>query len=397
MGYLVERNGRLYAVVYDGTDPLTGRERRSWRAAGSERAEAESMLARLEADQRRLRTIESSARGLTVGAFLYNSWLPAKKLEIRATTFSRYEWMIDHYVLPHLGTMLLRRLRADHLEALYTDLVTGDPAAGRKPLAPKTVHNLHTMLRAALKMAVRRRLLTVNVADAAVAPRYRSVTPPMRSWTATQLAMFLDAARNREIFPAFRVSAFTGMRRGEVLGLRWGAVDLPRKRLTVTANVQLLDGKITLQAPKTRTSRRTLDLDTTTVEILATWRETQRQNYRQVGDDDWVFTGARRGTPFHPDLYSQTFDRTVARLDIPRIRLHDLRHTHATLLLKDGVPLKVVSERLGHSSPAFTMTTYQHVLPGMGAHAAAQFAELIDSEPADTPGAETAEDWPESA
>jgi integrase len=105
--------------------------------------------------------------------------------------------------------------------------------------------------------------------------------------------------------------------------------------------------------------------------ILAAWRETQRANHWRVGDDDWVFTGARRGTPLHPDLCSQTFDRHVGRLDIPRIRLHDLRHTHATLLLKDDVLLKVVSERIGHSSPAFTMATNQHVLPGMGAHAAA--------------------------
>lgn len=380
MGYVVERNGRLYAVVYAGVDPITGKDRRSWRAAGTIRSEAEAMVERLDEDNRLLRAVETSARGLTLGAFLQNSWLPAKKIEIRPTTFARYEWMVNHYVIPHLGSILLRQLRAHHLEAFYATLLaksTNPP----KPLAPKTVHNVHVMIRSALRMAVRRSLLTVNVGDAAVAPRYRPVTPPMRSWTADQLAVFMAAVQNKRMFPAYRVSATTGMRRGEVLGLKWGSIDLKHQRLSITANVQLLGTKIIVQSPKTRTSRRMIEIDPATVEILDAWRSEQERRSVTVGDDDWVFT-SRDGGPFNPDLYSQIFDRLVGGLDIPRIRLHDLRHTHATLLLKNGTPLKVVSERLGHSSPAFTMATYQHVLPGMGAHAAARFAELID--PVDT-------------
>ena len=113
MGYVVERNGRLYAVVYAGVDPITGKDRRTWRAAGTIRSEAEAMVERLVEDNRMLRTVETSARGLTVGAYLQNSWLPAKKLEVRPTTLARYEWMINHYVIPHLGTILLRHLLAD--------------------------------------------------------------------------------------------------------------------------------------------------------------------------------------------------------------------------------------------------------------------------------------------
>lgn len=119
MGYVVERNGRLYAVVYSGVDPITGKDRRSWRAAGTIRSEAVAMVERLDEDNRLLRAVETSARGLTLGAYLTNSWLPAKKIEIRPTTFARYEWMVNHYVIPHLGAILLRQLRAHHLEAFY--------------------------------------------------------------------------------------------------------------------------------------------------------------------------------------------------------------------------------------------------------------------------------------
>ena len=137
------------------------------------------MVERLVEDNRMLRTVETSARGLTVGAYLQNSWLPAKKLEVRPTTLARYEWMVNHYVIPHLGAILLRQLRAHHLEAFYANLLAKS-AERPKPLAAKTVHNVHVMIRSALRMAVRRSLLTVNVGDAAVAPRYRPVTPPMR-------------------------------------------------------------------------------------------------------------------------------------------------------------------------------------------------------------------------
>ncbi len=380
MGHVVQRGERFYAVVYDGIDPFTGKERRSWHAAGSDRADADAMVERLDEERRLLRDTEPSSRGLTFAMFLINWWLPAKKLELRATTFFRYEWMVDHYVTARVGGILLRRLRADHLEQLYTELLEL-PGRNGTGLSPKTVHNVHVMLRSALRMAVRRKLLSVNVADAAVAPKYRASMPPMRSWTVDQLVTFLDAVETKRMYPAYRVSAMTGMRRGEVLGLRWSAIDFAKKRLVVENTVQLLHGTIIEQPPKTRSSRRSVDLDDDTLEILAQWRASlEERGTEWVRPTDWVFPGGR-DKPFNPDLYSQIFDRLVARLELPKIRLHDLRHTHASLLIKDGEPVKVVSERLGHANPAFTMTTYQHVMPGMGANAARRFAKLVSPSP----------------
>jgi integrase len=313
---------------------------------------------------------------MTVASYLQGEWLPAKRMTIRPTTAQRYAWIIDHYIAPTLGTVPLRQLRADHLEDLYGELLAPRERGGRS-LAPKTVASVDSILRSSLEDARRKRLVSVSPADIAYAPRPRAMSrPPMRSWTAAQLATFLDAASTHRLAPALHLAAMTGMRRGEVLGLRWSDIDPDTRRLFVNRALHLVGTRPVESALKTRHSRRSIDLDDRTVAALRAWRIRQIEAQTPVESDDWVFT-ARRGGPVNPDLFTQTFARLVARTGLPRIRLHDLRHTHATLLPKAGVPLKVVSERLGHASPAFTMVTHQHVLPGMQADAARCFAELV--------------------
>ncbi len=169
------------------------------------------------------------------------------------------------------------------------------------------------------------------------------------------------------------------MRRGELAGLPWRNVDLDAARLTVNQQVTSVQYETKVDDLKTPTSRRSVDLDERTVVLLR--RHRRRQLEQQMasgrrGEDEFVFAKVD-GSFIHPDLISQTFERTVSQLDVTRIRLHDLRHTHATILLQEGVPVKVVSERLGHSSPAFPMTVYQHVMPGMQAEAAATFGNAV--------------------
>ncbi|MGQ0826013.1 MAG: tyrosine-type recombinase/integrase [Actinomycetota bacterium] len=376
MGYVVERAGHFYAVCYDGVDPITGRERRRWHAAGTARSDAEAVAAILTSERSALAGTGSSASATTLVVYLRRSWLPAKRMTVKATTWQRYAWMIEHYVAPTIGAVPLRGLRADHLERLYEQLLAPKEHGGRA-LASKTVLGVHSVIRSALAAACRQRLVTINVADMAHAPKVRAITrPPMRSWTADQLASFLVAAANQRLFPALYLAAMTGMRRGEVLGLRWCDVDLDARRLFVNRALHLVGTRPIESAVKTGHSRRSIDLDETTVSALHEWKSRQHDAPAPAGPDDWVFS-ARGGGPVNPDLLTQTFDRIVARSGLTRIRLHDLRHTHASLLLKAGVPLKVVSERLGHASPAFTMVTYQHVLPGMQADAARCFAELV--------------------
>ncbi len=202
----------------------------------------------------------------------------------------------------------------------------------------------------------------------------------MRVWDAEQLRQFLDGIRDHRLHPAYYLAANTGMHRGEVLGLRWRDVDLDTRRLSVHQAVISVAYALQVADVKTGTSRRTIDLDPRTIAVLRSWRKHQLEERLALGgqhEDHGLVFARPEGTPIHPDLSSKTFDRLVNRSGLPVIRLHDLRHSHASLLLKSRVPVKVVSERLGHATPAFTMTVYQHVLPGMQAEAATTFADLL--------------------
>jgi len=369
-GYVAQRRNRFYAVIYEGIDPITGRERRRWHPAGTDRVEAEELATALAAahgqrqDGRRL--------GPTFGVYLTMKWLPAKQLTLRPSTWDGYRRLIELHVLPHLGRVPLRHLRAEHLDRLYAILLERGRSDGRGGLDTKTVHEVHIVLRRALRDAERRGSIVRNPAELAHAPKRRPLTSSeFRAWNADQLGSFLALAQTSTHFTALWLAANTGMRRGEVLGLRWSDVDLESARLSVNRSLISVAYELHESRGKTRTARRTIDLDERTVGVLGSIRKTGSE------EDSYVFCH-EDGSPIHPQVLSDAFKRLVSQSGLPRIRLHDLRHTHATLLLKAGVPIKVVSERLGHSTPGFTMATYQHVLPGMQAEAARTFAVLLN-------------------
>jgi integrase len=238
---------------------------------------------------------------------------------------------------------------------------------------------IHPIIRGALNDAVREGTVTPNVAFVAHAPKLRAIPKvEQQAWTAQQLQGFLRTAAGHRLFPALWLISTTGMRRSELLGLQWQDVDLDAATLSVNRGLVSVGYETHESRGKTSNSRRAIDLDATTVRVLSTWRDCQRTEQAVVGikPTSWVFTNAA-GKPIHPHSISQTFERIVERVEVPRIRLHDLRHTHATIALKVRVPIKVISERLGHENPAFTMKQYAHVMPGMQAEAAAEIARLI--------------------
>ena len=291
-------------------------------------------------------------------------------------------------MLPALGARPLDRLTAGDIDLFYATLLT----RGRKNntgqtagLAAKTVHNIHVMLNKALADAHRKGTVVRNVVALADAPSLKTgKRDDLKAWDAAQLSTFLDAISAHRLHPAFHLSSHTGMRRGEILGLRWGDLDLEAGRLSVRRALVSVAYEVELSDVKTGSGRRTIDIDDGTVDVLNAWRIERAEENRGIwpADQEMVFTKPD-GSWVHPDFFSQVFDRNVVKLDVPTISLHDLRHTHATLLLKAGVPVKVVSERLGHSNVAFTMNVYQHVLPGMQAEAAEIFAELLTRRVAD--------------
>jgi integrase len=207
----------------------------------------------------------------------------------------------------------------------------------------------------------------------------------MTVWTAEQLRAFLDLLRGDKLETAILLGAMTGMRRGEVLGLRWRDVDLDTGRLVVRQTLSAPRNVDTGQhvpvygAPKTKKGQRVITLDAQTVAALRAYRKAQlaeRMRYGVRVDHDLVFTEPD-GSPIHPDRFRKRFEIRVRRSELPLIRFHDLRHTYATLALQAGMPAKVVSERLGHASIGITLDTYSHVLPAMDEQAAEQVAALI--------------------
>ena len=373
MTYIVERKTRFYVVAYDGLDPLTGRERRRWIPVGHDRNEAETVVARL--DSERIAGPPPRRGTVTVGEFLTRTWMPNKRRHVRATTAYRYAWFIDRYINPAIGVISLRRLRADHLDDLYEQLAATGGRQGTG-LAPTTIAEVHMIVRAALSDAVARELVSRNVACHIRSRRRPIAQATARSWTAQELCRFLTAASPQRLYPALHLAAHTGMRRGEIVGLKWCDLDTARSRLSISRSLQNVGGKPVEFGVKTRTSRRTVELDHQTRDLLICWRRRLQRDHLPHGADDWMFCNTS-GRFLNPESITQLFDRIVQRSDVPRIRFHDLRHTHASLLVADGVAIKVVSERLGHAHPAFTMHTYQHLLPGMSGAAAERFATLV--------------------
>ena len=294
-------------------------------------------------------------------------WLERQRPYLRASTLHSYRIAVDR-IVGQLGATNLGSFAPIQVQQLQTDLLSNGGRDGR-PLAAKTVANTHVVLHKALADAVRLGLLDHNVVAAVDPPRVPR--PQLSVWTIDQLRDFLSLASSHRWSAAFVLLATTGMRRSEVLGLRWSDIDLDDCSLSIVRTLTVVEGRPIVTTPKTMASRRLVYLDASTVDALRAHRDMST-----VSRDGYVFQSAD-GEPVNPASFSNTFDRLVARSGMPRIRLHDLRHTYATLALRLGTHPVLLSERLGHSSIAVTIDRYSHVIPGIDRNAADIVAQLI--------------------
>jgi integrase len=320
----------------------------------------------------------------TLGEYLTDDWLPAAKVNLEESTWVSYKRYIDLHVVPHIGGVQLQSLDAGTLNRLYAQLLVGGRRDGKEGgLSARTVRYIATILHRALKDAVAWDRLVRNPADAARPPRARDAkSPTMKTWSGAQLEEFLRRVgeKGNRYQPAWTLLAMTGCRRGEALGLCWSDVNLDAARIGIHQTITAVNHKIKIGGQTKTGKSRVVELDKRTVATLRSWCATQAKEKLLMGagyqDSDLVFCHPD-GRPYHPERFSKEFDRMVERLEMPRVRLHDLRHTWATLALQAGVPLKVVSERLGHATTAVTADTYSHVAPGMQTDAAEKVAALI--------------------
>jgi integrase len=295
-------------------------------------------------------------------------WVAGQRLN--ASTLSSYGKNIRPHVGLYLGETTLARLTGAAVDAWMRTLEASGRADGTGGLSPRTVRYVCTILRSALSDAVRYGRLSVNPTDRSTPPSPSQARPPeMQAWPAGELVRFRRwaEARDPDLAMGWRLLAVTGMRRREALALRWRDVDLDAGRLQIRRSVGSVKtkgaGEQLVEGPTKTGQARVVDIDADTVAALRAYRATRGSLSLELVRDAALVLGTLEGKHRHPERYSRRFVEQVVQArkalgedQLPRIRLHDLRHTHATLLLAAGEPVKVVSERLGHASATITLT-----------------------------------------
>jgi integrase len=371
----VVKRGSTWSYVIDlAPDAASGKRRQRWKGGFRTRKEAEAALRSFAVAADEGRVVERSKR--TVAEYL-REWLVALRPRVRPTTLASYEVAVQR-IAREIGQVPLQALTPMHVETLYADLSARGGRDGRA-LSPKTVRNCHIVLRKALADAERLGLVVRNVAAVARPPVVRRVE--QHTWSANELRRFLAAISGDRLEAAFVLLATTGMRRGEVLGLRWTDVDLPSRCISIVQTLITVNNEVFLSSPKTAKSRRRVALDEHTMTSVREHKRRQAEDRLAAGllwdtTNDLVFTD-EAGGPLHPDWFTRMFNRLAQSAGLPRIRLHDLRHSYATLALQAGVHPKVVSERLGHATVGITLDLYSHVVEGLDAEAADTVAERL--------------------
>ncbi len=357
-GYIRKRGSSWLVTVSAGFDPATKKRiQRYATAATPEDAERERTRLLRELDT----GLNVDPGKLTLGRYLFDHWLPHAATRVKGRTLHRYRQLLRVHIVPSLGAVKLAKLRPAHIQAALDKMGT----------APRTKVQTYRVLSAALRQAVRWQILATNPAAAASPPR--PGRPKLHVPSADALGRLLEAS-DGWFEVALTVLVSTGMRRGEALALQWQSVDLNTGLARITQSVEAVGQQLSFGTPKTDRARRAVSLPGGTVALLKRWHKDQLERRMLLGAE-WQPTDlvVERGDgyPIHPDVLSRRFQRLTVRLGMAGVRLHDLRHWYATECLKAGVHPKVVSEALGHSSVAFTMDVYSHLLPTMQAQASA--------------------------
>ncbi len=347
--------GTRYDVVVDlGIDPVTGK-RRQRKKTYTTRKEAQASLTAWLADIDKGVAVDRSAQSL---ADLLAFWLDNyARHRVSARTYYGYAATVRRHIVPTLGAVPIQKLTPARVQSFYTEKMNAGCGV-------RTVELCHLHISQALDEAVKLGWVSRNVTDVVTPPRHKA--KEMQTWSVEEARRFLAVARQSVYGPIWLLALATGMRKGELLGVRWRDVDSERGVVAIRQTVGTLRGKIEIKPPKTLTSRREVHLSGDMVEALRAHKGSQAEQRAKRGalwdDHDLVFAAAHGG-PIHPDNLDRDFDRLVKRAGIKRIRIHDLRHSFATLAIQLGIPLKVVSESMGHADISTTLRTYTHVLP----------------------------------
>jgi integrase len=349
---------------------------------------------RREAEQARAELVTKVNKGtyvmptrLTVAEYL-REWLAAAKIDLRASTIPGYENAVEKHLIPGLGATLLQTLGPHQITAFYAGLLESGRCDGSGGLSPRSVRIVHAILHRALSDAVEAQLLERNPAARARPPKAKtaeeSARKARRFWSAEEAQTFLRSLHDHPLRAALHLAVSTGLRRGELLALRWRDLALDDARLEVVQTLTAPRGRLVFGEPKTRFARRSVDLDGETVAVLREHRKRQLEERLRFGpaylESDLLFRQPG-GSPVHPHQFTVIFKRAVKAAGLPPLRFHDVRHSHVALLARAGVPAKVIQERVGHHSAGFTLDNYGGTFPSQHRDAVERFAALVGGSP----------------
>jgi len=370
-GHIVKRYNNSYSIVLNlGVDPATGKRKQQWISFKGTKKEAEKKRDEL-LHQLDTGTFFKPGKS-TLGEYL-TKWIVDYQPNLSPRGYERYEGITRKYLIPYLGSVVLTQLRPEHIQAHYTAMLN-------KGLSPKTVSYHHSVLHVALQTAFKWGMIYRNPADAVDPPRVPR--KDMSVWDSIELNQFLSVAKDSPYYELYFLALYTGMRRSELLALRWIDIDFIYSQVYVNRGMQRLkDNTFIFTEPKSERSRRTIALSPSAILLMRDYKEQQEREAKELGttlnDTDLIFSRID-GTPLRPNTVTRCWNEAAKKAGVKVIRLHDARHTHASLMLKQGVHPKIVQERLGHSSISMTLDTYSHVAPGLQEAAAQKFDTMLN-------------------
>ncbi|MBO1583290.1 tyrosine-type recombinase/integrase [Bacillus sp. XF8] len=351
--------GKWTFVFNIAKDPFTGKRRQVRKRGFSSKQEAEDALIKLKAELLSEENLNLSK--ITYGRFL-EEWFEERKLELEEWTYDIHYTYYKNVINPRLGHLKLQQIEPTYIQKFINDLVN------KSGYSPHTVHLIFRIISASLKKAKIRKLIKENPATGTTLPKRRR--KDMNVWTLDQVNYFIDESKGikrlTRCYIAFVIALLTGMRQGEIMALRWSDIDFENHRLyirqTLTQNAQIKSGA------KNESSIRSIHIPLRLIEELELHRQTiidEKKYYQRDYDDHDLVVCARKGNPMIPRNLRKEFYGLTEKLGLPKIRFHDLRHTHATMLIQQNVNVKLIADRLGHSDIETTLNTYSHVLPDM--------------------------------
>lgn len=384
MGHIHKRvrtckNGRksvLWYVVIDVPRGSDGQRRQRWHGGFDTRKMAEAVRARL-VTQLMTGTYIVPSR-MPLHEWLEDEWLPVHRTRVKRSTARAYESAIRLHVSPRIGGVELGKLTPRLLNEIYQSLLAGGRCDGSGGLSPATVRGIHLIIHKALQDAHDVGLIPSNPASKAKPPRPRAQRIELPYWTSPEIRRFLELCEGHRLEAAYRLLVVTGARRGEIAGLQWRDVDFITERISIHQSLLSGEGETYLSSPKTYRAR-SVDIDRETLVMLRSHQ--RRQGLEKISSRTWTDSGfiftRPDGSPIDPRTLTATFKWLIRKSDLRDVRLHSLRHSSATLSIQAGVPIPVVAQRLGHSTPQTTLEIYSHVVSTAGRDAAARVASAV--------------------